>query len=78
MECFRRSNRETDPGIKFLGRVRNTHWRISGEDLECKVSKEQTKAQPGTVTDVTKDSFSVQTGDGTLIVQELQIRERRE
>ena len=26
-----------------------------------------------TVTDVTKDSFSVQTGKGTLIVQELQI-----
>ena len=42
------------------------------------VSKEQTKAQPGTVTDVTKDSFSVQTGDGTLIVQELQISGKEE
>lgn len=51
-----------------------THWENKVVKIwSAKVSKEQTKAQPGTVTDVTKDSFSVQTGDGTLIVQELQI-----
>lgn len=51
-----------------------THWGNKVVKIwSAKVSKEQTKAQPGTVTDVTKDSFSVQTGDGTLIVQELQI-----
>lgn len=51
-----------------------THWENKVVKIwSAKVSKEQTKAQPGTVTDVTKDSFSVQTGKGTLIVQELQI-----
>ena len=51
-----------------------TYW---GEKVvkiwKAEVSEIQTQAEPGTVTEVTKESFFVQTGEGTLVVKELQI-----
>lgn len=41
-------------------------WRAAVEEKD-------TQAAPGTIVEVTKDSFSVQTGKGLLVVKELQI-----
>ena len=40
---------------------------------QADVLKETSDAEPGTITDVAKDAFAVQTGDGKLLVKELQL-----
>ena len=51
-----------------------THWDNKVVKIwKASVSDKQTDACPGTVTEVDKDGFLVQTGEGSLKVEELQI-----
>lgn len=51
-----------------------THWEEKVVKIwSAEATEEQTQAQPGTVTRVTKDRIAVQTGAGTLLIKELQI-----
>lgn len=71
---FTRSAAELERLIRGLNPWPSAYSYLNGK--QCKLWKAETAPGdgiPGTVTEVTRESFTVQTGDGRLVIRELQL-----
>ena len=66
--------------IRGLNSWPSAYTSFKGKTLKlwkAKVTQENTKEMPGTVVEVAKDSFTVQTGDGCLEILEVQLEGKK-
>ena len=77
---WQRSAGELECLIRGLNPWPSAYTKLNGKTLkiwDADVIRENTGAEPGTVTDVTKDAVFVQTGDGILKLNEIQMEGRK-
>lgn len=66
--------------IRGLNPWPSAYTRMNGKTLkiwDADVLKENTDAEPGTITKVTKDAIYVQTGEGILVLNEIQLEGKK-